>query len=145
MPGARCAPGADVSGAPRRRWWLIAAVVGLAAAAGLLLRQSTPAFPPARALARLGIAVRPAPLGALSTLDTQEAISAASADGLLGPEGTPRLIRLTLRQPPFSGLAWEVSSTEGAFQDGPRRATGRWELVFLAARGGRLLKRAVVP
>jgi hypothetical protein len=113
--------------------------------AGLLVltQQATPAFPPASGLQRLGLTVTPAPATAISTLDTQEAISAASTDGLGGPEGSPRLVHLTMSG--YAGWAWEVASNEGYLQEGRHRVSGRWEVVFLAAHGGRLLKRVVVP
>ena len=127
----------------RRAWGLVGLLGAVVAAVVVLTQQATPAFPSASGLRRLGLTVAPAPATALSTLDTQEAISAASTDGLGGPEGSPRLVRLTMRG--YAGWAWEVASTEGYLQEGRRRVSGRWEVIFLAAHGGRLLKRVVVP
>lgn len=118
-------------------------LVALGTAMAVMTQHATPAFPPASRLQRLGLTVSPAPATATSTLDTQQAISAASTDGLGGPEGSPRLVQLTM--PGYTGWAWEVASTQGYLQEGQRRASGRWEVIFLAARGGRLLKRVVVP
>jgi hypothetical protein len=139
--------GAAVPPARRRRRALlgVGVLAGAAAAVVLLTRGATPAFPPNRDLAARGYRVAAVAQGdaAFATLDSQEAISAASAYGLGGPEGAPRLVQLTMRG--FYGLAWEVASTDGYLRVGGRHRTGRWEVVLVAARGGKLLARLVIP
>ncbi|MDA8199143.1 MAG: hypothetical protein M0Z54_06895 [Thermaerobacter sp.] len=125
-------PRSAATDAPKRRrraWGLVIVLAAVMSALVLLTQQPTPAFPPASGLQRLGLTVTPAPATAISTLDTQEVISAAaSTDGLGGPEGSPRLVQLTM--PGYAGWAWEVASNKGYLQEGQRLVSGRWEIIF---------------